>query len=116
MGVMGSSTEGNRRGMGRCIQVQELFTRQVSEGHLFETERMFCDAIASSLAKNKHRINIREPTRFTMCLREGPVQVGAERQELMPGMAAHASSGEEHAVEKAGNRSLVMLVSMAPHP
>jgi hypothetical protein len=31
-------------------------------------------------------------------------------------MAAHANSGEEHAVNNPGPDRLVMLVFMAPHP
>jgi mannose-6-phosphate isomerase-like protein (cupin superfamily) len=47
---------------------------------------------------------------------KGLVHIGTEQRELVSGMAAHASSGEEHAVKNMGPERLVMLVFMAPHP
>jgi quercetin dioxygenase-like cupin family protein len=85
--------------------------------NLFETERMFCDVYCfepgQEQAPHKHA---GADKIYYVIEGKGLVQIGAERRELMPGMAAHASSGEEHSVENPGPDRLVMLVFMAPHP
>jgi quercetin dioxygenase-like cupin family protein len=85
--------------------------------NLFETERMFCDVYCfepgQEQAPHKHQ---GADKIYYILEGKGLVQIGAERRELGPGMVAHASSGEEHAVINPGPDRLVMLVFMAPHP
>jgi quercetin dioxygenase-like cupin family protein len=85
--------------------------------NLFETERMFCDVYCFEAGQEQTPHKHQGADKIYYVLEgKGLVQIGAERRELLPGMAAHASSGEEHAVENPGPDRLVMLVFMAPHP
>ncbi len=85
--------------------------------NLFETERMFCDVYCFEPGQEQTPHKHQGADKIYYVLEgKGLVQVGAERRELLPGMAAHATSGEEHAVENPGPDRLVMLVFMAPHP
>jgi quercetin dioxygenase-like cupin family protein len=85
--------------------------------NLFETDRMFCDVYCFEPGQEQTPHKHQGADKIYHVLEgKGLVQVGAERRELLPGMAAHASSGEEHAVVNPGPERLVMLVFMAPHP
>jgi quercetin dioxygenase-like cupin family protein len=85
--------------------------------NLFETDRMFCDVYCfepgQEQAPHKHQ---GADKIYYVLEGKGLVQIGTEQRELLPGMAAHAGSGEEHAVKNVGSERLVMLVFMAPHP
>jgi quercetin dioxygenase-like cupin family protein len=84
---------------------------------LFETERMFCDVYCFEPGQEQAAHKHQGADKIYYVLEgKGRVQIGAERRDLVPGMAAHANSGEEHAVENPGPDRLVMLVFMAPHP
>ncbi len=85
--------------------------------NLFETDRMFCDVYCFEPGQEQTVHKHQGADKIYYVLEGmGLVLVGAERRELLPGMAAHASSGEEHAVQNPGPNRLVMLVFMAPHP
>jgi quercetin dioxygenase-like cupin family protein len=85
--------------------------------NLFETERMFCDVYCFEPGQEQAAHKHPGADKIYYVLEgKGLVQIGAEQRELLPGMAAHASSGEEHAVKNVGPDRLVMLVFMAPHP
>jgi quercetin dioxygenase-like cupin family protein len=85
--------------------------------NLFETDRMFCDVYCFEPGQEQTAHKHQGADKIYYVLEgKGLVLVGAERRELLPGMAAHASSGEEHAVQNPGPERLVMLVFMAPHP
>ena len=85
--------------------------------NLFETERMFCDVYCFEPGQEQTPHKHQGTDKIYYVLEgKGLVQIGAERRELLPGMAAHANSGEEHAVNNPGPDRLVMLVFMAPHP
>jgi quercetin dioxygenase-like cupin family protein len=85
--------------------------------NLFETERMFCDVYCFEPHQEQTPHKHQGADKIYYVLEgKGLVQIGTERRELLPGMAAHASSGEEHAVQNPGPERLVMLVFMAPHP
>jgi quercetin dioxygenase-like cupin family protein len=85
--------------------------------NLFETERMFCDVYCFEPGQEQPPHKHQGADKIYYVLEgKGLVQIGAERRELVPGMAAHASSSEEHAVGNPGPGRLVMLVFMAPHP
>jgi mannose-6-phosphate isomerase-like protein (cupin superfamily) len=85
--------------------------------NLFETERMFCDIYCFEPGQEQTAHKHQGADKIYYII-EGIalVQIGAERRELFPGMAAHAGAGEEHAVTNVGTDRLVMLVFMAPHP
>src|ERR671918_315679 len=81
------------------------------KNNLFETERMFCDVYCFEPGQEQTPHKHQGTDKVYYVLEgKGLVQIGAERRELLPGMAAHASSGEEHAVENPGPDRLVMLV------
>jgi quercetin dioxygenase-like cupin family protein len=85
--------------------------------NLFETERMFCDVYCFEPGQEQTAHKHQGADKIYYVIEgKGLVQIGAEQRELLPGMAAHASSGEEHAVKNGGPDRLVMLVFMAPHP
>ncbi|MBI3325947.1 MAG: cupin domain-containing protein [Nitrospinae bacterium] len=85
--------------------------------NLFETERMFCDVYCFEPGQEQAAHKHQGADKIYYVLEgKGIVQVGAEQCELQPGMAAHAGSGEEHAVVNPGPDRLVMLVFMAPKP
>jgi quercetin dioxygenase-like cupin family protein len=85
--------------------------------NLFETDRMFCDVYCFEAGQEQAPHKHQGADKIYYVLEgKGLVQIGAERLELLPGMAAHASSGEEHAVKNSGPDRLVVLVFMAPHP
>ncbi len=85
--------------------------------NLFETERMFCDVYCFEPGQDQAPHKHHGADKIYYVLEgKGIVQVGPERHELTPGMAAHAGSGEEHAVNNPGPDRLVMLVFMAPKP
>jgi quercetin dioxygenase-like cupin family protein len=85
--------------------------------NLFETERMFCDIYCFEPGQEQAAHKHQGADKIYYVLEgKGLVQIGAERRELVAGMAAHANSGEEHSVENLGPDRLVMLVFMAPHP
>jgi quercetin dioxygenase-like cupin family protein len=85
--------------------------------NLFETERMFCDIYCFEAGQEQAAHKHQGADKIYYVLEgRGLVQVGADCLELLPGMAAHASSGEEHAVKNSGPERLVILVFMAPHP
>jgi mannose-6-phosphate isomerase-like protein (cupin superfamily) len=85
--------------------------------NLFESARMFCDIYCFEPGQEQtpHKHQGADKVYYVLEGR-GLVQTGAEQRELGPGMAAHAGSGEEHAVKNPGPDRLVMLVFMAPHP
>ena len=85
--------------------------------NLFETDRMFCDVYCFEAGQEQLPHKHQGADKIYYVLEgKGLVQIGPEHRELSPGMAAHASSGEEHAVKNPGPDRLVMLVFMAPHP
>ena len=85
--------------------------------NLFETERMFCDVYCFEPGQEQTPHKHQGADKIYYVLEgKGLVQIGAERRELVPGMATHAGSGEEHAVQNPGPDRLVVLVFMAPHP
>jgi quercetin dioxygenase-like cupin family protein len=85
--------------------------------NLFETDRMFCDVYCFEPGQEQTPHKHQGADKIYYVLEgKGLVQIGAERREVLPGMAAHASSGEEHAVQNPGPDRLIMLVFMAPHP
>jgi quercetin dioxygenase-like cupin family protein len=85
--------------------------------NLFETDRMFCDVYCFEVGQEQTPHQHQGADKIYYVLEgKGLVQIGAERLELEAGMAAHASSGEEHAVMNAGPDRLIVLVFMAPHP
>jgi quercetin dioxygenase-like cupin family protein len=85
--------------------------------NLFETDRMFCDVYCFEPGQEQTPHKHQGADKIYYVLEgKGLVQIGAERREVQPGMAAHASSGEEHAVQNPGPDRLIMLVFMAPHP
>lgn len=85
--------------------------------NLFETERMFCDVYCFEAGQEQTLHKHQGADKIYYVLEgKGLVQIGAEQLEVLPGMAAHASSGEEHAVKNPGPERLVILVFMAPHP
>ena len=85
--------------------------------NLFETDRMFCDVYCFEPGQEQTPHKHQGADKIYYVLEgKGLVQIGAEQRELLPGMAAHASSGEEHAVKNPGPDRLVILVFMAPHP
>ena len=84
---------------------------------MFETERMFCDVYCFEPGQEQPSHKHPGADKIYYVLEgKGLVQIVAERRELVPGMAAHAGPGEEHAVTNLGPDRLVMLVFMAPHP
>jgi quercetin dioxygenase-like cupin family protein len=85
--------------------------------NLFETDRMFCDLYCFEPGQEQtpHKHQGADKIYYVLEGR-GLVRIGADQRELLPGMAAHASSGEEHAVKNLGPDRLAMLVFMAPHP
>lgn len=85
--------------------------------NLFETERMFCDVYGFEPGQEQAAHKHQGADKIYYVL-EGTasVLIGSERRELTPGMAAHAGSGEEHAVYNPGPDRLVLLVFMAPKP
>jgi quercetin dioxygenase-like cupin family protein len=98
-------------------EAQRFASDKFQKVNLFETERMFCDVYCfepgQEQAAHKHQAADKI---YYVLEGKGLVQIGAEQRELLPGMAAHASSGEEHAVKNDGPNRLVLLVFMAPHP
>jgi quercetin dioxygenase-like cupin family protein len=96
---------------------QRFASDKFQKVNLFETERMFCDVYCFEPGQEQTAHKHQGADKIYYVLEgKGLVQIGAERRELLPGMAAHASSGEEHAVKNDGPERLVMLVFMAPHP
>ena len=98
-------------------QLRRFSSEKFQKVNVFETERMFCDVYCfepgQEQAPHKHQ---GADKIYYVLEGKGLVQVGSERCELRPGMAAHAGSGEEHAVSNPGPGRLVMLVFMAPKP
>ena len=85
--------------------------------NLFETGRMFCDIYCFEPGQEQAAHKHQGADKIYYVLEgKGIVQIGPERCELTAGMAAHAGSGEEHAVNNPGPDRLVMLVFMAPKP
>jgi mannose-6-phosphate isomerase-like protein (cupin superfamily) len=85
--------------------------------NLFETYRMFCDIYCFEPGQEQTPHKHQEADKIYYVLEgTGLVQIGSEQRQLLPGMAAHAGSGEEHAVRNPGPDRLVVLVFMAPHP
>jgi mannose-6-phosphate isomerase-like protein (cupin superfamily) len=85
--------------------------------NLFETERMFCDVYCFEPGQEQTPHKHQGADKIYYVLEgKGLVHIGTEQRELVSGMAAHASSGEEHAVKNMGPERLVILVFMAPHP
>jgi len=85
--------------------------------NLFETDRMFCDVYCFEPGQEQTPHKHQGADKIYYVLEgKGLVQIGSEQRELGPGVAAHAGSGEEHAVKNTGPDRLVMLVFMAPHP
>ena len=92
-------------------------TEKFQKVNVFETERMFCDVYCFEPGQEQPPHKHPGADKIYYVLEgKGLVEVGAERRELTPGMAAHAGPGEEHAVTNPGPDRLVMLVFMAPHP
>lgn len=85
--------------------------------NLFETERMFCDIYCFEPGQEQAAHKHQGADKIYYILEgKASVLIGSERRELTSGMAAHAGSGEEHAVHNPGPDRLVMLVFMAPKP
>ena len=96
---------------------QRFASDKYQKVNLFETERMFCDVYCFEPGQEQMVHKHQGADKIYYVLEgKGLVQIGPEQRELLPGMAAHANSGEEHAVKNDGPGRLVMLVFMAPHP
>jgi mannose-6-phosphate isomerase-like protein (cupin superfamily) len=84
---------------------------------LFATERFFFDlyCLKPGQAQKVHSHGGSDKVYYVLSGR-ATVRVGAEQQELAPGQAALAPSGQEHGVTNAGKEPLTLLVFMAPCP
>ena len=84
---------------------------------LFETDRLYCDlyCLQPGQSQKIHTHGGSDKIYYVLDGRAS-VQVGAERQELMPGQAVLAPSGMEHGVANAATGPLSLLVFMAPKP
>ena len=98
-------------------EARRFSAEKMQKVNLFESPRMFCDLYClepgQKQALHSHDVNDKI---YYVVEGEARVTVGEETRDLGAGQITCAFAGEPHGVENAGEKRVVCLVFMAPHP
>lgn len=84
---------------------------------LFESHRMFADLYCLLPGQEQRPHSHHDNDKLYVVLEgSGTFTVGIREERLGPGGCCVAIAGEPHGVRNDGERGLVLLVTMAPHP
>lgn len=95
----------------------EFSEEKMRKNSLFDSPHFFYDTYCL-LPNQGQKVHTHEGSDKVYYVLEGTGRftVGEEKQDLTPGQAVIARSGEPHGVRNDSNENLVLLVTMAPPP